>query len=470
MTHAQAKARHAELADQIRHHDYLYYVEAKPELSDREYDKLYHELLDLEKGFPDLITPESPSQRVGGEPLKAFKPVQHLTPMTSLDNTYSQEEVREFFGRLERLLPKENFESVVEPKVDGVAISLRFEKGKFTIGATRGDGTTGDDITVNLRTVRSIPMHLRKPKNDGIPDLVEVRGEVYMTLDGFKKLNVERIANNEEPFANPRNATAGSLKQLDPRMVATRPLDFVIYGVGVVEGGQKPASQVELLQWLKELGFKTPEKTWFCSSVDEVLQSIKDLDSVRRKFNYETDGAVIKLNSFAQREKAGFTSKAPRWAMAYKYEAEQAETKLKAVTIQVGRTGALTPVAELEPVHLAGTVVKRATLHNEDDMRRKDIRIGDTVTIQKAGEIIPEVMGVVLTKRNGQEQIFEFPRTCPECGSKVSRSGAAAEAVVWRCTNPDCPAQVRGRLEHYCARGAMDIEGGGEVLVRQLAN
>jgi DNA ligase (NAD+) len=470
MTHAQAKARHAELADQIRHHDYLYYVEAKPELSDREYDKLYHALLDLEKEFPDLITPESPSQRVGGEPLKAFKPVQHLTPMTSLDNTYSQEEVREFFSRLERLLPKENFESVVEPKVDGVAISLRYEKGKFTIGATRGDGTTGDDITVNLRTVRSIPMHLRKPKNDGIPDLVEVRGEVYMTLDGFKKLNAERLANHEEPFANPRNATAGSLKQLDPRTVATRPLDFVIYGVGVVEGGVKPKTQVELLQWLKELGFKTPEKTWFCSSVDQVLQAIKDLDAIRRKFNYETDGAVIKVNSFAQREKAGFTSKAPRWAMAYKYEAEQAETKLKAVTIQVGRTGALTPVAELEPVHLAGTVVKRATLHNEDDMRRKDIRIGDTVTIQKAGEIIPEVMGVVLTKRNGQEKIFEFPRNCPECGSKVSRSGAAAEAVVWRCTNPDCPAQVRGRLEHYCARGAMDIEGGGEVLVRQLAN
>src|SRR3954465_1323145 len=422
MTHAQAKARHAELADQIRHHDYLYYVEAKAELSDREYDKLYHELLDLEKQFPDLVTPDSPTQRVGGEPLKAFKPVQHLTPMTSLDNTYSQAEVREFAARLERLLRGESFEWVVEPKVDGVAISLRYENGRLAIGATRGDGTTGDDITVNLRTVRSIPTHLRKPKKDGMPELLEVRGEVYMTVDGFKKMNAERIANNEEPFANPRNATAGSLKQLDPRMVAGRPLDFVIYGAGVVQGSEKPKTQVELLEWLKQLGFKTPEKTWFCRSVDEVLQSIKDLDSIRKKFNYETDGAVIKLNSFAQRERAGFTSKAPRWAIAYKYEAEQAETKLKAITIQVGRTGALTPVAELEPVLLAGTVVKRATLHNEDELRRKNIRVGDTVTIEKAGEIIPAVIGVVLTKRLGTETIFHFPKVCPECGSPVSRT------------------------------------------------
>src|SRR5438045_3633395 len=300
MTHAQAKARHGELAEEIRHHDYMYYVEAKPELSDREYDRLYHELLELEKQFPDLVTPDSPSQRVGGEPLKAFKPIQHLTPMTSLDNTYSQAEAREFAARVERLLPGETFEWVVEPKVDGVAISLRYEQGRLTIGATRGDGTTGDDITVNLRTVRSIPTHLRKPKKDGMPSLLEVRGEVYMTLDGFKKLNAERMAKNEEPFANPRNATAGSLKQLDPRMVAGRPLDFVIYGAGVVQGSEKPKTQVELLEWLKKLGFKTPEKTWFCRSVDEVLEAIKVLDSIRRKFNYETDGAVIKLNSFAQ--------------------------------------------------------------------------------------------------------------------------------------------------------------------------
>ncbi len=468
MTKAQAHARHKELVEEIRGHDYRYYVESTPSISDREYDRLYHELLDLEKEFPELVTPESPSQRVGGEPIEAFKPLKHLTPMTSLDNTYSQTEVEEFVGRLQRLLPGETLEWVVEPKVDGVAISLQFEKGKFSTGATRGDGTTGDDISVNLRTIRSIPMHLHKPKQDGIPELAEVRGEVYLALDGFKKLNEERKVKGEEPFANPRNAAAGSLKQLDPRIVATRPLDFVIYGVGVVNGGRKPQSQMELLEWLKQLGFKTPERTWFCRSTEELIKAIDDLDKVRRKFNYDTDGAVIKLNSFEQRQRAGFTSKAPRWAMAYKYAAEQAETKLKSITIQVGRTGALTPVAELEPVQLAGTVVKRATLHNEEDMRRKDIRVGDTVTIQKAGEIIPEVLGVVVTKRTGQEKPFQFPKTCPECQSDVSRSGLAGEAVVWRCSNPDCPAQVRGRIEHYCARGAMDIEGGGEVLVRQL--
>ncbi len=468
MTHAQAKTRHAELVEEIHKHDHLYYVEAKPVIGDREYDLLYRELVDLEMEFPDLVTPDSPSQRVGGEPLKAFQPVQHLVPMTSLDNTYSQAEMREFIARVQRSMPEETLEWVVEPKVDGVAINLRYENGRFTIGATRGDGTTGDDITVNLKTIRSVPFTLKKQKSGSTPKLLEVRGEVYLTLPGFKKLNAERVAAEAEPFANPRNAAAGSLKQLDPRMVATRPLDFLIYGTGAVEDGAKPKTQFELLTWLRTLGFKTPEKTWFCTSAEQVLAAIDELDKIRRSFNYDTDGAVVKLNSFAQREKAGFTSKAPRWAIAYKYQAEQAETKLKAITIQIGRTGALTPVAELEPVQLAGTVVRRATLHNEEDMRRKDVRIGDTVTVQKAGEIIPEVMGVVLTKRTGDEKVFEFPKHCPECGSKVSREGSAGEAVVWRCTNPDCPAQVRGRLEHWCARGAMDIEGGGEVLMKQL--
>jgi DNA ligase (NAD+) len=470
MTRAEAKARHARLVEEIRAHDHAYYVEAKPTISDQAYDRLYHELLDLEARFPDLVTPDSPSQRVGGEPLTEFKPVQHLSPMMSLDNTYSQDDVREFVARVQRLLPGETLEWVLEPKVDGVAINLRYEKGVFTRGATRGDGTTGDDVTANLKTIRSIPARLHSNVKK-TPDMLEVRGEVYLTKTGFAKLNAERKAAGEEPFANPRNAAAGSLKQLDPRLVAKRPLDIVVYGLGAFGGIARPQWHDEVLAWLKSAGFKTPEKTWKCRSAEDLIEAINQLDKIRRNFAYETDGAVIKLNSFVQCEKVGYTSKAPRWAIAYKYAAEQAETKLKAITIQVGRTGALTPVAELEPVFLAGSTISRATLHNQDDMRRKDIRVGDTVTIEKAGEVIPAVVGVVLTKRTGKEKAFEFPTHCPECGSKVARSDGAAEGetgVVWRCVNPDCPAQIRGRIEHWCARGAMDIEGGGEVLVSQL--
>jgi DNA ligase (NAD+) len=478
MTQKEAEVRHAELAEEIRRHDHAYYVLAQPSISDQDYDRLYHELLDLEAKFPALVTPDSPTQRVGGEPLKEFKPVKHLQPMTSLDNTYSQEDLSEFVARVQRLLPNEKLDWVVEPKIDGVAINLRYEAGRFTIGATRGDGTTGDDITVNLRTIRSIPSTLHgqsSGKSSEPPKIFEVRGEVYLTKTGFEKLNAERKAAGAETFANPRNAAAGSLKQLDPRIVAKRPLNIILYGIGRFEGvSNPPQTQADMLAWIKALGFRTPEKTWHCSSADELVAAIDELDKLRRQFPYETDGAVIKLNSFAQREKVGFTSKAPRWAIAYKYAAEQAETLLKAITVQVGRTGALTPVAELEPVFLAGSTISRATLHNEDYIRQKDIRIGDTVTIEKAGEVIPAVVDVVLTRRAGKETPFHFPRTCPECGSKVSRAPGATEedgadaGAVWRCVNPDCPAQVRGRLEHWCARGAMDIEGGGEVLVRQL--
>ncbi len=469
MTHTEAKKRHAQLVADIRANDHAYYVEAKPLISDQAYDRLYHELLDLEKEFADLVTPDSPSQRVGGEPLTEFRPVQHLVPMTSLDNTYSQAEMREFVARVQRLLPGEALEWMVEPKVDGVAINLRYEKGVFTCGATRGDGTTGDDVTANLKTIRSVPQRLHV-SGKKLPDVVEVRGEVFLTKKGFEQLNAERKAAGEETFANARNSAAGSLKQLDPRMVAKRPLAVIVYGLGEFKGGEPLLRHDEMLAWLKSAGFRTPEKTWKCHSPEELIAAIEELDAVRRKFVYETDGAVIKLNAFGLRERAGFTSKAPRWAIAYKYAAEQAETKLKAITIQVGRTGKLTPVAELEPVFLAGSTISRATLHNEDELRRKDIRIGDTVTIEKAGEVIPAVVGVVLTKRTGKETRFEFPKTCPECGTKVARTEAAdeEEGVDWRCVNPDCPAQVRGRLEHWCARGAMDIEGGGEALVGQL--
>jgi DNA ligase (NAD+) len=467
MTHAQAKARHAELAQEIRRHDHAYYVEAKPVISDFEYDRVYRDLIELEKEFPDLASADSPSQRVGGKPLSAFAPSQHLAPMMSLDNTYSQEEVRAFVERVQKILPDEKLDWVVEPKVDGVAINLRYEEGVFAVGATRGDGTTGDDITANLKTIRSIPLRLKAGRD--LPRVMEVRGEVYFTKEMFAKINAEKQAAGEELFANPRNSAAGTLKQLDSSLVAKRRLDIILYGIGHIEGGGVPATQVELLGWLKQLGFRSPEKFWHCRSTEELLAAIDELDRIRDKFAYETDGAVIKLNSIPLREKAGVTSKAPRWGMAYKYAPEQAETTLRAISIQVGRTGALTPVAELEPVLLAGTTVKRATLHNEDQIKRLDARVGDTVVIQKAGEIIPEVVRVVTAKRSGGEKIFHFPKECPECGSRISKGADAEdEAAVWRCTNPDCPAQVRGRIEHWCARGAMDIEGGGEVLAAQL--
>lgn len=471
---AEAKAKHHELAEELRRHDHAYYVLAQPTISDQDYDRKYRALIDLETQFPELVTPESPTQRVAGEPLKQFVPVRHLVPMLSLDNTYSQDELREFVNRVQRLLGRETLDWMVEPKVDGVAINLRYQEGAFTCGATRGDGTTGDDITANLRTIRSIPGKLKTPPNDHgkVPTLLEVRGEVYLTKAGFERLNAERKAAGADTFANPRNAAAGSLKQLDHRIVAKRPLDIVIYGMGRLEGlANPPQTHDEMLSWLAAMGFKTPERTWHCHSGDELVSAIDQLDKLRRSFAYETDGAVIKLNRFDQRERAGFTSKAPRWAIAYKYAAEQAETRLKSVTIQVGRTGALTPVAELEPVFLAGSTISRATLHNEDYLRQKDIRIGDTVTIEKAGEVISAVVDVVLTKRTGKEIPFRFPTKCPECGSRISRDTTAVpeeEGSVWRCVNPDCPAQVRGRLEHWCSRGAMDIEGGGYVLIRQL--
>ncbi len=470
MSRSQAEKRHAELVAEVRRHDEAYYVYARPTISDAEYDRLYRELTDLEKAHPELITPDSPTQKVGGTPISEFRAVQHLEPMLSLDNTYSQAEVRDFVQRLQRLLPGEELDWVVEPKVDGVAMNLRYENGELVLGATRGDGTTGDDITANLRTIRNLPMRLRAAEG-GFPARMEARGEVYMTRAGFEKLNKQRVSQGEEPFANARNSAAGSLKQLDSRIVAKRPLALTVYGLGVREGGPALGTHVAVLQWLKDLGFPTPERTWHCRTVEELFRAIDELNDIRKHFAYETDGAVIKLNSLEQRARAGFTAKAPRWAMAYKYAPEQAETKLKGITIQVGRTGALTPVAELEPVFLAGSTISRATLHNEDELRRKDIRVGDTVIIEKAGEVIPAVVGVVLAKRAGHEQAFAFPSKCPECGGEVRRmpAGSGEEAAVWRCTNTgQCPAQLRGRLIHWCSRGAMDVEGGGEALIGQL--
>ncbi|HLX71675.1 MAG TPA: NAD-dependent DNA ligase LigA [Verrucomicrobiae bacterium] len=471
------------LREEIERHNKLYYEKAASEISDQEYDALVKRLQKLEhrrqtkkpvyrRAQEELPLADSPAEHVGGAPLKDFKPVKHSVPMLSLDNTYSQEELRAFVNRVQRILPDETLDWMVEPKVDGVAISLHYENGVFTCGATRGDGATGDDITENLKTIKNIPQTL-KSKGDKIPSIFESRGEVFLTKAGFEKMNADRKAAGEETFANPRNTAAGSLKQLDPRLVAKRPLDIVVYGLGAVEGTAKQMhAHDELLKWLKTLGFKTPEWTRHCKSADELLKAIEELDKIRQTFPYETDGAVIKLNSYEQRERAGFTSKAPRWAIAYKYAAEQAETKVLGILITVGRTGAVTPTAELEPVFLAGSTISRATLHNEDYIRKKDVRVGDTVTIEKAGEVIPKVVDVVLTKRTGNEVPYQYPKTCPECRSDLVKEviGKNQQGAVWLCPNLRCPAQVRGRIEHWCARGAMDIEGGGEVLVSQLVS
>jgi len=476
MSFAEANKRHAALAEEIRRHDHSYYVLAAPTISDPDYDRLYRELLNLEAAHSELVTTYSPSQRVGGKPVSEFPEHRHAVPMMSLDNTYSFEELAEFLARVEKLLPEAKLDWTVEPKIDGLAVSLRYENGLLSVGATRGDGVNGDEITGNLKTIRSIPMRLgesnsqAEPQNResiAIPKILEVRGEVFMSKGGFATLNEKRRAEGEEPFANPRNAAAGSLKILDPQVVAERPLGVFLYGLGEVSAeSEVPSTQVEMLDWLDQLGFPTPERIWTGRTHDDLVASINELDAVRHELDYETDGAVIKLNPLALREQCGATAKAPRWAIAYKYAAEQAETVLKEITVQVGRTGALTPVAELEPVFVAGSTVSRATLHNEEEIARKDIRKGDTVIIEKAGEIIPAVIEVVLAKRPDSSKPFTLKKKCPECGTAASK--VTEDDVVWRCANPDCPAQVRGRLEHYCARGAMDIEGGGEVLVTQI--
>jgi DNA ligase (NAD+) len=467
MTLPEATTRHAQLMAEIRRHDHLYYTQARPAISDVEYDRLYRELVDLENNFPELASPDSPTQRVGGEPVKAFRPVQHKVPMLSLDNTYSQEEARSFVKRVQKLLPDVELTWTVEPKVDGLAINLRYENGKLISGATRGDGVTGDDITSNLKTIRSIPLQFFPVKN--APRILEVRGEAYMRRAGFKKLNEDRIVAGEEPFSNPRNAAAGSLKQLDPRITAQRPLDALFYGVGQVESDEPVTTHQEWLKRLHELGFKTPSKIWLCHSESELFAAIDDLDKIRHNFEYETDGAVIKLNDFAAREEVGYTAKAPRWAMAYKYAPEQLQTRLNGITVQVGRTGVLTPVAELEPIFLAGSTIARATLHNEDEIKRKDIRIGDTVTIEKAGEVIPAVVGVVPSKRPADAAPFDFYShingKCPVCGGPVARD---PQYVAWRCQNLQCPAQATRRVEFFTARGALDIESVGGIVADKL--
>jgi len=458
---AEAGVRISVLRQEIERHNRLYYEEATPLISDREYDALYRELQQLEAAFPQFATPDSPTQQVGGKPLEAFAPVRHRTPMLSLDNTYSEEEVTAFFTRLEKWLPGETIAAVIEPKVDGVAISLVYENGELMVAATRGDGTTGDDVTQNVCTIRSVPQRLRPGT---YPPLLEVRGEVYLPKARFAALNEARTEAGEVPFANPRNAAAGSLKQLDPAVVASRGLGAIFYGTGVVEGADWTTHR-ETIAGLAACGLPTHSRMWQAQTVEEVLAAIRELDQLRHDFEFETDGAVIKVDALAQRVAVGFTAKSPRWAMAYKYAAEQAETRLLAIHVQVGRTGVLTPVAELEPVFVSGSTVARATLHNEEEIARKDIRVGDLVVIEKAGEVIPAVVGVRTERRTGAETLFTMPETCPACGSRVARD---PEQVAVRCVNSACPAQLKRRLTHFAARGAMDIEGLGEVMVEQL--
>jgi DNA ligase (NAD+) len=459
-TETSAAQRVTELRKEIEDHNRRYYEEAAPTISDREYDRLYRELLDLEARFPQLITPDSPTRRVGGQPLKAFTQIVHRAPMLSLDNTYSEAEVAAFYRRMQKLLPNETIPVVIEPKVDGVAVSLLYENGRLQYAATRGDGTTGDDITQNIRTIRSVPKQLK----NAAPRVVEVRGEVFMTKTGFAKLNTERSEAGLPVFANPRNSAAGSLKQLDPAITAQRPLGVVFYGTGVVEGIEL-THHSKLFPLLKQLGLPCAERWWMANSLDEILEAIRELDKVRHDFVYETDGAVVKVDAFAQRESLGFTAKSPRWAIAFKYEAERVETKLLDILIQVGRTGILTPVAALEPVVVSGSRVARATLHNEEEIERKDIRIGDTVVIEKAGEVIPAVVNVRTDLRNGEEKKFRIPKKCPVCGSAVVKG---EDQVAVRCVNAQCPAQLKRRIEHFASRGAMDIGGLGEAMVEQL--
>lgn len=463
----KAKERIEQLRRELRRHNHLYYAEARPEISDREYDRLYRELVDLEKAHPDLITPDSPTQRVSGEPLKEFKSVKHAVPMMSLDNTYDYDELREFDQRVRKLLASENVVYLLEPKIDGVSISVRYENGKLVRAATRGDGTTGDDITANVRTIKSVPLQLSIPTP---PPVLEVRGEAFMTIEGFKKLNALRVEKGEEAFANPRNSAAGSLKQLDARLVAERPLGAVFYALGEMDGFKSP-SQESTLKTFREIGLPTPQFWWVSKGIDDVIRHAEELQSKEGQLPYEIDGAVVKVNDYSLWPRLGYTAKAPRFAIAFKYSHEQAETVLKDITIQVGRTGVLTPVAELEPVFLAGSTIARATLHNEEEIKRKDIRVGDTVIIEKAGEVIPAVVSVVVAKRSKSSKAFDLAKhikgACPSCGGPIHRD---PEFVAWRCENISCPAQLKRTIGHFAGRNAMDIENLGEALIEQLVD
>jgi DNA ligase (NAD+) len=464
MTSAEARQRIADLRAQVARHDELYYRQAKPEITDFEYDRLKRELADLETQFPQFKAADSPTTRVGDDRLEGFATYRHRQPLQSLDNTYSEADLRAFHQRLVKLFGREDLAYVVEPKIDGIAVSLTYEKGAFVRAITRGSGFEGDDITANAKTIRTLPSRLKAVRGARLPDVIEIRGEIYMTLAEFERINREREEAGEVLYANPRNLTAGTIKQLDPREVARRKLEIVLYGVGFCEPAvMETQSGVHGL--VRAWGLPAVEKFWTTHGIDETWKAVQELDKLRHSFAYGTDGAVVKLDSLAQQREAGSTSKAPRWAIAYKFAAERAETRLNAITVQVGRTGVLTPVAELEPVVLAGTTVSRATLHNRDEIARKDIRVGDYVFVEKAGEIIPAVVGVNTERRPKDSAPFLFPGKCPVCGTRIVQYEGE---VALRCPNPDCPAQVRRRVQHFASKAGVDIEGLGEAMVDTL--
>lgn len=464
-----ADERVADLAEadklrrEIRHNEYLYYVLDAPEITDAEYDRMMVRLRELEARYPDSIPADSPTQRVGGRASSQFTEVRHLEPLLSLGNVFSAEELRAFDERVRSGLPAgSKVEYVMEPKIDGLACSLIYENGKLVRAATRGDGVVGENVTANVRTIRSIPLTLKVPEGEAVPELLDVRGEVYMPRQAFMRLNEQRAERGESEFANPRNAAAGSLRQLDPQVTASRSLSFFAYYL-VGEGAQPKHS--ESLALLARYGFKVSENYKVVENIDEAIKYIGDFNELRQGLSYDTDGAVIKVNDVYQQRILGATGKDPRWATAYKYPPEQAETTLEDIDWRVGRTGVLTPTAVLTPVKLSGSVISRATLHNEDFIRTKDIRIGDRVIINKAGEIIPEVLRVVVEKRTGDEKEVEIPSVCPECGWRVERQG---EEAAIRCTNPHCPALGREGLIHFVSRDAMNIDGCGPSVINAL--
>ena len=451
------------LRREIRHNEYLYYVLDAPEITDAEYDRMMVRLRELEARYPDSVPADSPTQRVGGRASSQFTEVRHLEPLLSLGNVFSAEELRAFDERVRSGLPAgSKVEYVMEPKIDGLACSLIYENGKLVRAATRGDGVVGENVTANVRTIRSIPLTLKVPEGEAVPELLDVRGEVYMPHDAFMRLNEQRAERGESEFANPRNAAAGSLRQLDPQVTASRSLSFFAYYL-VGEGAQPKHS--ESLALLARYGFKVSENYKVVENIDEAIKYIGDFNELRQGLSYDTDGAVIKVNDVYQQRILGATGKDPRWATAYKYPPEQAETTLEDIDWRVGRTGVLTPTAVLTPVKLSGSVISRATLHNEDFIRAKDIRIGDRVVINKAGEIIPEVLRVVVEKRTGDEKEVEIPSLCPECGWRVERQG---EEAAIRCTNPHCPALGREGLIHFVSRDAMNIDGCGPSVINAL--
>ena len=465
MNRPLAQKRISELRDLIEYHNRRYYQLDDPEISDHEYDKLMRELADLEERFPDIDRTSSPTQRVGAAPLEKFGTVTHLTPMLSLGNAFSEEEVSEFDERIRRLLgDRAEPDFVAEPKIDGVAVNLIYEKGVFRVGATRGDGFSGEDVTQNLRTIRTLPLKMNPRDPDHVPDRIEIRGEVYLEKEAFRRLNERRIEQGESAFANPRNAAAGSLRQLDPRVTARRPLKIFCYGVGSIEGTGF-TTHWDTLQSLRDWGFPTNPDIRLARDVQACVGYYRHMESIREKLPYEIDGIVLKVNSLSLQDRLGMVSRSPRWAVAVKFAPTQATTVIEDIIVGIGRTGVLTPVAVMKPVQVGGVTVAHATLHNEDEIIKKGVHVGDTVIVQRAGDVIPEVVKVIESKRTGRETPFRMPERCPFCDSPVAR---VQGEVARRCTNLNCGAQLRERIKHFVSRNGMDIEGIGDKIVNRL--